>query len=45
MVDACHRIAEFVTSSINNLSHGLTVKSAMKELNLQEYVDRVALSL
>lgn len=31
-----YRMAEFVTNSINNLSHGLTVQKAMEELGLRE---------
>ena len=31
-------MAEFVTKSIDNLSHGLTVKNAMETLGLKEYV-------
>lgn len=34
------RMAEFVTKSIDNLSHGLTVRSAMKTLGLKEWVVR-----
>jgi hypothetical protein len=34
------RLAEFVTKSIDNLSHGLTVKEAMKQLGLKKYVER-----
>jgi len=34
------RLAEFVTKSIDNLSHGLTVKEAMKQLGLKKYVAR-----
>jgi hypothetical protein len=29
-------MAEFVTKSIDNLSHGLTVRDAMKNLGLRE---------
>jgi hypothetical protein len=35
------RMAEFVSKSIDNLSHGLTVKSAMEKLKLREYVFRM----
>ncbi|KAF8064022.1 SNF2 family DNA-dependent ATPase [Lyophyllum atratum] len=35
------RMAEFVTKSIDNLSHGLTVKSAMKELGLKDQKDLI----
>ena len=34
------RLAEFVTKSIDNLSHGLTVKDAMKQLGLKKYIAR-----
>jgi hypothetical protein len=34
-------MAEFVSNSIDNLSHGLTVKSAMEKLKLREYVFRM----
>jgi len=36
-------MAEFVSNSIDNLSHGLTVKSAMEKLKLREYVFRMVL--
>ncbi|KAK0197054.1 SNF2 family DNA-dependent ATPase [Armillaria mellea] len=32
-------VAQFVTSAINNVSHGLTVKSAMKSLGLKDEKD------
>lgn len=31
-----YRMAEFVTKTIDNSTHGLTVQSAMKNLGLQE---------
>jgi hypothetical protein len=31
-------MAEFVSKSIDNLSHGLTVKGAMEKLKLREWV-------
>ncbi|KAK0450917.1 SNF2 family DNA-dependent ATPase [Armillaria borealis] len=34
-------VAQFVTSAINNVSHGLTVKSAMKSLGLKDEKDTV----
>jgi hypothetical protein len=34
-------MADFVTKSIDNLSHGLTVKNAMGSLGLKEYVSSV----
>ncbi|KAG7452506.1 uncharacterized protein BT62DRAFT_879840 [Guyanagaster necrorhizus] len=34
-------VAQFVTSAINNVSHGLTVKSAMKSLGLEHEKDTV----
>ncbi|KAK0210806.1 SNF2 family DNA-dependent ATPase [Desarmillaria ectypa] len=34
-------VAQFVTSAINNVSHGLTVKSAMKSLGLKHEKDTV----
>ncbi|KAK0228592.1 SNF2 family DNA-dependent ATPase [Armillaria fumosa] len=34
-------VAQFVTSAINNVSHGLTVKSAMKRLGLKDEKDTV----
>ncbi|KAJ6615353.1 SNF2 family N-terminal domain-containing protein [Mycena sp. CBHHK59/15] len=37
--DQQERMAEFVTRSIDNLSHGLTVKEAMKELGLKDQKD------
>ncbi|RDB23958.1 putative ATP-dependent helicase C23E6.02 [Hypsizygus marmoreus] len=37
--DQQQRMAEFVTKSIDNLSHGLTVKSAMKALGLKDQKD------
>ncbi|KAJ7145709.1 SNF2 family N-terminal domain-containing protein [Mycena epipterygia] len=37
--DQQERMADFVTRSIDNLSHGLTVKEAMKDLNLKSQKD------
>ncbi|KAG5644268.1 hypothetical protein DXG03_008753 [Asterophora parasitica] len=37
--DQAQRMADFVTRSIDNLSHGLTVKTAMKSLGLQDKRD------
>ncbi|KAJ7131709.1 SNF2 family DNA-dependent ATPase [Mycena crocata] len=37
--DQQERMADFVTRSIDNLSHGLTVKEAMKDLGLEDQKD------
>ncbi|KAF9468325.1 SNF2 family DNA-dependent ATPase [Collybia nuda] len=37
--DQEQRMAEFVTKSIDNLSHGLTVKTAMETLGLRDHKD------
>ncbi|KAF8890769.1 SNF2 family N-terminal domain-containing protein [Infundibulicybe gibba] len=37
--DQQQRMAEFITRSIDNLSHGLTVKSALEELGLKSHQD------
>ncbi|GLB44215.1 putative SNF2 family N-terminal domain [Lyophyllum shimeji] len=39
--DQEQRLAEFVTKSIDNLSHGITVKSAMKTLGLRDQKDLI----
>ncbi|KAG5352565.1 hypothetical protein C0989_001783 [Termitomyces sp. Mn162] len=43
--DQEQRMAEFVTKSIDNLSHGLTVKKAMQSLGLKECVTSVGFGL
>lgn len=39
--DQAQKMAEFVTNSINNLSHGLTVQKAMEELGLRDKDDLI----
>ncbi|KAK7047584.1 hypothetical protein VNI00_006352 [Paramarasmius palmivorus] len=39
--DQAQKMAEFVTRGINNKSHGLTVKAAMKKLGLKDEMDIV----